>query len=415
MIPRKALVKGRLSMKKIKIFTNHYSPENFKINDLSDEFSKKFDISVISQTPNYPKGFFFKGYSWFKRRKENINGIQVKRLPVIPRRSGHVFLILNYMSYVVSSFFYSIFTRDKADHVFVYITSPIFISWAGLRFAQRNKIKSTLYLLDLWPGSLISIMKIKNKRIIKILENMCINIYQAFDNIAVSSYRFTEVLTDYGINPDKIHYIPQHAESEDDGKLIFKNKEKILKIVFTGNIGEAQGLDVLVDTAKILKDREFSAVHFTIVGDGRYKSTLEENIKELNLDNYFSFTGYVDSNKIPEILSENHFGFVSLSDHDIFNRTCPAKIQSYMAYGIPILASANGEVPWIVEKADCGYSVPAGDFKALSEVIIELNNINRDELEKMSQNGYNYSERHFKKEKIVNQFIQIMKEGKINV
>lgn len=402
-------------MKKLKIFTNHYYPENFKLNDLSDEFAKYYDVDVITQTPNYSKGSFFDGYSWTKKREEMIGKIKVKRLPVIPRKSGHLMLFLNYASYIVSSFFYSLFTRDKADHVFVYITSPIFISWAGLRFAKKNKIKSTLYLLDLWPGSLITIMNLDNKKIINILEKICIKIYHRFDNIVVSSHGFIEVLIDYGIDESKITYIPQHAENASERRIEPKNKDDILKIVFTGNIGEAQGLNVLVESARYLKDKNFNDVHFMMVGDGSYRSTMENSIKEENVEEYFTFTGYIDPSKIPEVLSENHFGFVSLSDHDIFNRTLPAKIQSYMSYGIPILASANGEAPRIVDEASCGYSAQAGDFKALSELIISLKDIELTQLEKMSKNGYNYSSNKFNIEKIVKQFNKIMKEGTKNV
>lgn len=402
-------------MKKLKIFTNHYYPENFKLNELSKEFSEYYNVEVISQTPNYSRGSFFEGYSWFKRREELVGKIKVRRLPVIPRKEGHIMLMLNYLSYIISSFFYSVFTKEKSDHVFVYITSPIFISWAGLRFAKRNNIKSTLYLLDLWPGSLITIMGIKNEKIINILEKMCIKIYKRFDNIVVSSYRFIEVLADYGVNTEKIHYIPQHAENGIDRKLEIDSQKDVLKIVFTGNIGEAQGLHVLVETAQHLKNKNYHHVHFMIVGDGRYRATMESEIEKHDVGSYFTFTGFVDPSMIPGILASNHFGFVSLSDHDIFNRTLPAKVQSYMAYGIPIIASANGEVPWVIEEAKCGYSVPAEESKALSELLIDLNDLESSQLEILSQNSYNYSCNHFNLKKIVEQFIQIMKEGTKNV
>ena len=397
-------------MNKIKIFTNHYYPENFRINDISRSLSD-YEVSVVTQTPNYPKGNFFPSYGIFKRRKECVEGVGVRRLPVIPRGHNSIMLAFNYLSYIVSSFFYARFTKEKSDHVLVYITSPIFISWAGLKYAQRNKVKSSLYLLDLWPGSLIAMLNIKNKRIIRSLEKMCIKIYNRFDNIVVSSYGFIEVLESYGIDKNKIHYLPQHAEEKPKNKLSYNFDSKVSRVVFTGNIGEAQGLDVLLDVAELLQENNNSNIHFEIVGDGRYKETLENKISSKNLKSYFSFRGQVAKEEIPSILERNHFGFVSLADEDIFNRTLPAKVQSYMSYGIPLLASANGEIPWIINKAKCGFSAPAGNAKELYQVLLRANQATVEELEEMSENGYNYSASHFDKDILVEKLIKIMKEG----
>lgn len=399
-------------MKKLTIFTNHYYPENFRINALSKEFSSSYKVKVVSQTPNYPKGSFFQGYSLFKKNKEIIDDIEIKRLPVIPRGNNVIMLSLNYISYIVSSFFYSLFTRKKSDHVLVYITSPIFIAYAGLRFAKKNHVKSTLYLLDLWPGVLISILNIKNEFITKQLERSSIKLYKRFDNIIVGSYGFIEVLESYGINRDKISYIAQHADELLEKPIMINPIEDKIKIVFTGNIGQAQGLDVLVETAKILNREQYDNVLFTIVGDGRYKSQLQSNISENGLQQYFEFMGRVDYNMIQGILAQNHFGFVSLSDDKTLSKTLPAKIQSYMAFGIPILASANDEVPRMIKKAKCGFSVAANDAVALAQKIKTLAKLNQSELTQLGKNGFMYSKDNFDIKNIVKDIEKIMKEGK---
>lgn len=401
-------------MKKIKVFTNHYYPENFKINELTEELNKNFEVEVVTQTPNYPLGEFFEGYSWFKRNHEKLdNGIEVKRLPVISRRHNMFFLFLNYISYITSSFFYSFTTKDRADHVLVYVTSPIFIAWSGLRFARKSKVKSTLYLLDLWPGSLISTMNITNKNIINFLEKLCIKIYKKFDNIVVPSLGFIDVLEGYGISKSNIFYLPQHAEVNENITRKSKETDEIVEVVFTGNIGNAQGLDILVSTAKILDERGFDKFHFEIVGDGSYKPTLENDVITQGLEDYFTFTGYVNYKEIPKILSDNDFGFVSLLDYDIYNRTLPAKVQSYMTHGIPIIAAANGETPRVIKDAQCGYSVDSNDSQALADLILDLNNLSTKKLDRMSQNGYEYSKKHYNKTNIVKELIEIMKEGKL--
>lgn len=398
-------------MEKLSIFTNHYYPENFRINSLSKKFSKEYEVSVVSQVPNYPKGSFYNGYSIFKKREEIIDDIKVTRLPVIPRGSNVIMLTFNYLSYVFSSFLYRLFTKAKTDHVFVYITSPIFISYAALGFAKKNNAKATLYLLDLWPGSLISMLNIKNKWLINRLEKACIKLYKRFDNIIVSSYGFIEVLEKYGINRDKISYIPQHADEILVEPIYISPILDKLKIVFTGNVGQAQNLDILVNTAKFLKNKNFIDVKFTIVGDGRYRNQLILNVKESGLDDYFEFVGRVDYNEIQGILANHHFGFVSLSEDKTLSKTLPAKVQSYMAFGIPILASANEETPYIINKSKSGVSVRANDANALANKIIELKGLPHKCLLEMGFNGFTYSNKNFDLDDISRKFIKIMKEG----
>ncbi len=401
---------------KIKIFTNHFYPENFRINDLAASFVEEgHKVSVLSQTPNYPKGRFFPGYSIFKRRKEKLaDNFEVRRLPVIPRGSNAFMLALNYLSYIVSSFFYAVFSRDEADMVMIYITSPIFISWSALRFAKKRSLPTVLYLLDLWPDVLFTMLNIQNKRIRNIFTRISQKIYQQVDYIFVSSYAFKDVLIDYGIEANKIHYLPQHAEEipEEIPERSVSNEK--LKIVFTGNIGEAQGLDILIDTAAILKEQGEENVQFSIVGDGRYRQSFQEKIKTAQLDNYFYFTGRVNFKEIPKILSEHHLGFVSLLADETLNKTLPAKVQTYMAYGIPVLASADMETARVLEEARCGFSSPAGDAKALSEEIIRLKMYSEEEFQKLSVNAHAYSRAFFTKEQSVETILNTM-EGLIDV
>lgn len=394
-------------MTKLDIFTNHFYPENFRINEISTMLSSQHNIKVITQVPNYPQGSFVKGYGWFKNHNQYCDNIKIKRLPVIPRGKSSFTLMLNYGSYILSSFFYSFYTKSNPDFVFVYITSPIFISWAGLRVAKKNHAPSTLYLLDLWPDVLFSMLSVRNKTIRKLFEKITINIYKRFDNIIVSSFSFIEVLVSYGIDRDKITYIPQHAEEVEIRKM--RPQNQCLNVVFTGNIGEAQGLDVLVDTSQILKENNVENVTFTIVGDGRYKEVLQENIKIKGVENYFNFLGRVKPEQIPQFLNEADVGFVSLSNDETLNKTLPAKVQTYMAYGVPLLACASGEVPRVINKAKAGLSVPSNDSNSLYEAILRIKAMSYDEIEQFSINGYKYAKNNFNKDIIVSKINRIIK------
>ena len=66
---------------------------------------------------------------------------------------------------------------------------------------------------------------------------------------------------------------------------------------------------------------------------------------------------------------------VALRDEYIFSLTIPAKTQTYMAFGKPIVSMLNGESNKVIEEAGCGFTANAGDFKALAANVIKAKNI----------------------------------------
>ena len=80
--------------------------------------------------------------------------------------------------------------------------------------------------------------------------------------------------------------------------------------------------------------------------------------------------------------------------------TIPAKLQSYMACGMPILASAQGETKRVIEEAECGVCVPIGDAKALSDAAKEFMNA---DLAKLGENSRSYFEKNFDKQVLMEQ------------
>ena len=174
-------------------------------------------------------------------------------------------------------------------------------------------------------------------------------------------------------NKDKVIYWPQYAEEYyvpakiNSSDLL--SDEKRFKVAFTGNIGVAQGLDVLIKASQYLSAKNIKDICFVIIGDGRNKADLMHQIKESGLDDYFVWIDRQPPEKIPSLLSSCDVAFVSFMDNPLFSNTIPAKLQSYLACGMPIVASASGETKRIVEASECGVCSPIGDGEALGENI----------------------------------------------
>lgn len=387
--------------KHILVISQYFYPEEFRINDITKEWIKRgYKVTVVTGIPNYPIGKFYEGYSFFKKRKEVFNGVNVIRLPIVPRGSSSIMLAINYISFVLSGYFWSKFTKINSDLVFIYEVSPMSQALPGIWFAKKRGIPCITYITDLWPENVEYVIGLKNKKLINLIGRMSDYIYKNSTKILTSSNSFIEKIHKRGIPREKLEFWPQYAEDFYQPPLNNNyrqsTKENIFNITFAGNIGYAQGLNILPDVAEILK-RDQVNFCFNIIGDGRYKSTLIREIKEKNLEKYFNFIGKKPATDIPKYLAASDAALISLAESEVFSITIPAKTQSCMACGIPIILSANGEVQKIIIEAEAGVVSNAGDVEKLAQNIKNMANLNDDVLKKMGSNSRDYYIKNFSK------------------
>jgi glycosyltransferase involved in cell wall biosynthesis len=404
---------------KICIFTSYFYPENFKGNDIAFELSKKgYEITVITSIPNYPQGRYYEGYTLIKRRKEIINDVKVIRLPVIPRGSGkNVNLMLNYFSYlIVSVCFTEIFSFTRNfDIVFVQQLSPFFVTIPAVIMAGRQKIPLYLWVLDLWPESVQSEGGSNNKVLLNILDKIVIGVYKRSTSILVGSRGYEKAIKQKGDFGGKLIYFPNWAEDNTESE-IKTNVEDILPscnptkgdfiLLFAGNLGEAQNLDMLIEAADLVK--EISSVKWVFLGDGRKRVFLKNKVRELKLEETVFFPGRFPLEIMPQFMKMADMLLVSLKDEEIFNLTVPSKIQYYMSQGKPILAMLNGDGADLISEANCGFCVPAGDYRKCAE-IVRMIYMNRSMLQSLGVNGKKYYEKHFGKKDRIDQLEKIIK------
>ena len=231
-------------------------------------------------------------------------------------------------------------------------------------------------------------------------------IYKNTDEIFATSPSFVEAICNRkrSVSHSKVHYWPQYAED------FYKPMEKTsveeipeddsFKVIFTGNIGTAQGLQILPQTAEILREEN---VKFVIVGDGRYLDEFEQEIQKRNVQDKFIMIARQPAERIPELLAACDAAFLSFQNDELWTKTIPAKLQSYMACGMPIIASAEGETERIITEAECGVCSAIGDVDKLSENIIIMT---KDDLNKMRHNSRKYFERNFEKQELMDQIEQ---------
>ena len=391
-----------MKKKHILVITQYFYPEEFRINDMCAEWVKRgYEVTVITGYPNYPQGEYYDGYGWFKHQKQIWRGVKIIRLPLMARKQGSVRLALNYLSFVVSGFIWAHTTKIKADYVFTFEVSPMTQALLGVWYSKRRKIPNYLYVQDLWPENVEIVTGIHSPLVLNPIGKMVDYIYKRCDVIFATSPSFVkEIQKRVKKNKDKVKYLPQYAEE------FYKPVERkpvpeipdddSFKIIFTGNIGKAQGLDILPKAARLLKGKE--NVKFVIVGDGRDKDNFLKQISDKGVEDMFIMIDRQPPTRIPELLAACDAAFISFMPDPLFEKTIPAKLQSYMACGMPIIASANGETKRIIEEAKCGVCSSIGDATVLSNNIsFVIGCKNSSDMRQASNRYYNEM---FNKEKV---------------
>ncbi|MFL2136563.1 glycosyltransferase family 4 protein [Ruoffia sp. FAM 24228] len=402
--------------KHILIYSQYFYPEQFRINDICLELVKRgYKVSVVTGIPNYPEGKFYEGYSWTEKRTENWQGIDIYRMPIVARGKNKIGLILNYTSFVAATRFLEKTLPQDIDIVFTYEVSPMTQALPAIWYAKRHKLKHVLYVMDLWPENIVAVTKLNNKLVLNQIDKMVDYIYNQSNFILASSKSFVKAIESRGVEKEKLSYWPQYAEDiygvkEKNNDVASVQQTDELSFVFAGNIGQAQGLSILPKVAKKLKT-ENKSVKFIIIGDGRYKSELQKQIKKEQVESYFLFVGRQPAYQIPYYLANFDIGLITLDSSDIFEKTIPAKVQSLMACGMPLLVSADGEVQGIVKSAECGFASNSGNVDGFVKNIKRFMSLNSDELLKMKKKSLDYYNENFNKKLLMDQFESIINEG----
>lgn len=391
----------------ILVISQYFYPEQFRVNDLCKEWVKRgYEVTVVTGIPNYPGGKFYPGYSWIKKRKESYEGVQIIRLPLIPRGRNSIMLFLNYVSFVISGGIWSRITRIKTDRVFIFEVSPMTQALVGIWYGKRKKIPCYIYVQDLWPENVEVVTGIRNRYIIKGINRMVDYIYHNCEYIFATSPSFVKRIEErkaaFCNGKSKVVYWPQYAE-EFYQPISKKELNKVIqedgsfKIIFTGNIGFAQGLEILPETAALLKQQGISC-GFYIIGDGRYRTELEKNIQEHGVGGMFHLLGRKAPEEVPGYVACCDAAFLSFTDNPLFQMTIPAKLQSYMACGIPIVAAASGETKRIIEEAKAGIVCEIGVASALAEGIKWMMGQPEKVREMMGRQAREYYEKEFNRD-----------------
>lgn len=382
---------------KILLVSQHFYPDNFRINDIAKELvAKGHKVTILTSMPDYATGKVPADCKGLKNRKFNWNGVDVIRCFSVARRTGLIFRILNYISFFASSTVKAFFMKEKFDVVMCYQTSPVLMANAAKTYAKKNKVPFFLYCLDLWPESLKAWHVGEGNPLFKLVAAYSKSVYKSTDLMGVSSEPFIGYNNEVNNVPlEKMVYLPQHAEplnielKEFDGKTIF---------AFGGNIGSVQNIECIIRAVSEIKDLDGFAVE--IYGDGSELENLKKMSANLGTEEKITFFGRVDWATLKEKYQNVDAFLLTLKPEGIIGQTIPAKLQEYMSGARPVIASIEGAAEKVIKDSDCGICVEADNSTALAEAMKDFV-LNREKYALCGEKGKKYFNEHFTREKYI--------------
>ena len=288
------------------------------------------------------------------------------------------------------------------------------MSLVGLLVAKIKKIPAIMYVLDLWPENLFSVLKLQNKFLRALVTKNSHWYYRETNRLITLSEKMRQRILDItNKNSEDIVVIAQVAETLYETRVnegpIAEKYSGTFNIVFTGNISPAQSFETLIEAAQILHDRGIENIKWIVIGDGMSRGEVERSVKQRGLEEQFTFEGHHPIEDMPKYLSIADVLVGCLSKSDLLEATVPAKVYSYIASGKPIVLAMDGEVQNLInDEIQCGFAGETENSVLLAQNILKVYNASLAERIEMGARAQKYHQEHFKREVVLRNLVDFI-------
>lgn len=341
-----------------------------------------------------------KGISTNFSKKENVSILQVKtfniqKTNIIEKGIGTLAIEYQYLSAIKKHL------ADIKFDLVLYSTPPITFAKVIEFIKKRDHAKSYLLLKDIFPQNAVDMNMLKensflHRQFIKKEKKL----YQISDTIGCMSPANADFVLRHNpeIKENKVEVNPNTIEPKDfnyseDQKIAIRKKygipvdKKVL--VYGGNLGKPQGLDFLLETIKATK---IESIFFLIVGDGTEFSKVQDWFNKIQPYNA-KLLQRLSKDDYDQLLASCDVGLIFL-DRNFLIPNFPSRLLSYLEMKMPVIAATdpNTDIGDIIEDANCGYKVIAGDQ---AEMQLKLKNLSNVDLQTLGNNAFRLLEEEY--------------------
>ena len=380
---------------------------------------KGYEITILTSIPYFLNGredrwSSYRGKFFVTEYWEGIKVIRIFVLsPRLLRRFTKGIRVFNFISFIINSLIRALFV-SKPDIIMTVSHPPLFIGINSWIISRLKKCKYIYCLEDIYPDILCDLKIIRKRMVFNILKKLELFTYKTAAKICVLSSAMAQNLMDKNVPSEKIRLIPHFADTDLISPLPRNNNfskqtglDGKFVVLLPGSISYRYGIDIIFESAMILRDNE--EIVFLFIDRGELREQLKQKATSEKLKN-IQFLPFQPSEMFPYVLASSDVCLVSL-DKNFASYSVPSKLYNIMASARAVLAIAekDSEVARIVIAANCGIVVPPNDPQILAQKIHKLTS-DKQGRNKMGQKGYNFVWKNYDKNIICRKYDELICE-----
>lgn len=385
---------------KILIVSQYYYPERNSVADIAEGlFKLGHKVSVLTGKPNY--GFHKILPEYKKVKYEVINGVEVYRVKLSPRKDSRISIYRNYLSFHRNAKRFVRHFKERFDIVLSISLSPVISIAPAILFAKKNNIPHVLYCEDLWPESTVVTGAVKKDSLVyKFLYRWSKSLYSKCDDIFISSPSFKTYFNEVlGISDKSFIHINQPIilSKADNLPVSYTSGHNF---VYAGNIAKLQLTDKLIEAFKLIDDDN---IKLHLMGMGGLLPTVLEEISKPELKDKIIYHGALPIEQAETFYKNADALIVPLKDSGYVGKTIPNKAVQYLKYGRPIVCIAKGDTKELLSRVD-GSIYSEEDPESIKDAIIKFTKLSDSKKSEMGKNNKKLFDKELSTDKLVKRF-----------
>ena len=389
----------------------------------------KSDAKIVLYAPTPSRGVserIRKEYSSSKKNEIWYDGrMQIHRFSIFKEGKNPLIRAFRYVLVIIKLYNRSLFDKDAKDCDVMFIPStPPIMGWMAAKIKKRRKIPFVYNLQDIFPDSLVGTGLAKKDGLLwkigRCIENFT---YRNADKIIVISQDFKRNIMAKGVPEEKIevvyNWVDENAITpvKDEENELFEefgiSREKF-RVVYAGNLGNAQNIEIIVNAARRVKD--IKQIEFIIFGKGGLEDEIKATKAKEQLDN-LKILPLQPYERVAKVYGLGHACIVACKP-GLGGAAMPSKTWSIMSSGRAVLANFDeGELKEIVEGGPstgsattkpCGVFTKAGDLEGFVSAIEELSQ-HPERCAEMGRNGRQFILENLTREVGTQKYVDVIK------
>ena len=390
-------------------FLTHYFPPEVgapqaRISSLARALAARgATVTVHTGFPHYPAGEILPPYRNRPYAIERDGPVKVVRSAVYPAPNrGFGRRLANHTSLAASAL--ATAPLSGSADVVVVESPPLFTAGAGVAYARVKRAPLVVNVADQWPASAVELGALTGKRAIRAAERLERAVYERAAALTVPTEGLVAALGQMPSAHGKVHRLGPSVDL-DRFSVGPPRAEHVLRVVYAGTVGLAQGIDTLVEAARLAGP---DVVDLTVAGDGADAPAIARRVEDERIANV-RMAGTVAHGDVPALYAGADAAAVLLRDRPIFEGALPTKLLEAMAAGRAILLSARGESAELVRRCEAGLVVAPEDPEALAGAFRRLAG-DRTRITRLGEFGRGCASERFSREKVTAGWWELLSE-----